>query len=192
MHASNNYAYVGVDGGSGQVEKCLSQLKLNNIDPAKGTIFNAAVTDDGVGNITFSHSASFGGAIGGGGDIHVPAMSLATLIGTSVVDLLDVDIQGAEATVFKSHTALLNAQVKRVHIGTHGSGHAIADPDWAKGNEIEAPLKAFFEQLGWKPSFFYPRTHPRCAEGDYAPTPYGPVCFADGVMSFMNPALEGA
>jgi FkbM family methyltransferase len=188
-HSSSNYEYVGVDGGSGQVDKCRSQLKLNGIDATKGVIHNAAVTSSGTGTVTFSHTGSFGGSVGGGGDIVVPAKSLTDLIGNKVVDLLDVDIQGAEADIFKNHAELLKRQVKRVHIGTHGTGHAVADANWTAGNEIEMPLKAFFESLGWNVSFFFPRTHPRCQDTDYAPTEFGPVCFADGVMSFVNPAL---
>ena len=53
-----------------------------------------------------------------------------------MVDLIDMDIQGAEADVVEASRDLLDQRVKRVHIGTHGG-------------DIEARLRAAFAGMGW-------------------------------------------
>ena len=97
-------------------------------------------------------------------------MSLGTLLRPlEIVDLVDADIQGAEADVFEAAAADIAAKVRRVHIGTHGP-------------EVEDRLRRLFDRLGWECRFDYPG-------GGESDTPWGPVVFEDGIQSWLNPAL---
>jgi FkbM family methyltransferase len=67
----------------------------------------------------------------------VPVFSLDTLMGASEqIDLLHVDIQGGEETLFINSECLLNKKVKSILIGTHS-------------RIIEGKLFEFFYKLGW-------------------------------------------
>ena len=101
----------------------------------------------------------------------VRAVSLETILRPlELVDLIDADIQGAEADVFEAAVDQLALKVRRVHIGTHGG-------------EFEERLRAHFGQLGWERRFDYP-------SGSDVKTPWGSVRFEDGVQSWVNPALR--
>lgn len=103
----------------------------------------------------------------------VRAVSLATVLRTlDRVDLMDVDIQGAEAAVFATAAEELTAKVARVHVGTHGA-------------ENEARVRSLFGALGWECRFDYPG-------GREVETPWGPVTFEDGAQSWLNPALRAS
>jgi FkbM family methyltransferase len=52
------------------------------------------------------------------------------------VDLIHCDIQGAEADVFEQAAPEVDAKVRRVHVGTHGS-------------DVEARLRRLFGSRGW-------------------------------------------
>lgn len=98
----------------------------------------------------------------------VKAVSLQSLLASlDVVDLVDMDIQGAEADVLESAGPAL-AKVRRVHVGTHGA-------------EIEERLRVLFGRLGWRKTNDYP-----C--GRTVDTPYGPIAFQDGVQTWINPS----
>jgi FkbM family methyltransferase len=98
----------------------------------------------------------------------VPTIVLNSLLEEhSYVDLLDLDIQGAELEVLSSSRELLDARVRRVHIGTHGS-------------DIEDGLRNLFGELRWDCLNDYPLA-------STCPTPWGSVAFTDGVQSWLNP-----
>jgi len=100
----------------------------------------------------------------------VRSVSLATVIaGHRQIDLLDLDIQGAEAEVLESGRGELDARVRRVHVGTHSA-------------ENEARLRALFRSLGWIELNDY-------ACGREHETPYGRIAFSDGVQTWRNPKL---
>jgi len=87
------------------------------------------------------------------------------------VDLIDLDVQGAEADVLESAPAELDHKVARLHIGTHS-------------HEIEDRLRRLFGRLGWR------------RLNDYAclaksETPYGTIEFGDGVQTWLNPRFGG-
>ena len=74
----------------------------------------------------------------------VNMISLKTLLSPyDHVDLIDMDIQGAELLVVKAATGILDQKVKRVHIETHS-------------REDEIGLRVIFEGLGWSNVFDYP------------------------------------
>jgi len=68
---------------------------------------------------------------------NVPVYSLDSLMdGAEQIDLLHVDIQGGEETLFVNNENLLNKKVKSIIIGTHS-------------RIIEGKLFEFFYKLGW-------------------------------------------
>jgi hypothetical protein len=85
------------------------------------------------------------------------------------VDLIHCDIQGAEADVFEHAEPDLDAKVRRVHVGTHGS-------------DVESRLRRLFESAGWEKINDY-------AAGTVAETPWGRMTFQDGVQTWANPGL---
>ena len=54
-----------------------------------------------------------------------------------VVDLIDLDIQGMEASIIKTGANLLASKVKRIHVATHS-------------NAIEASIRETMKSLAWK------------------------------------------
>src|SRR5262249_13225188 len=102
--------------------------------------------------------------------VHVRAVTLSSILRRlGVVDLIDLDVQGAEADVLESAADSLADKAKRVHIGTHS-------------REIEDRCRVLFRALGWE------------CRNDYglreeADTPYGRIWFSDGVQTWLNPRL---
>lgn len=86
------------------------------------------------------------------------------------VDLIDLDVQGAELRILTAAADELNSKVKRIHIGTHNT-------------VIEAGLRSFFSHMGWKclNDYFYQQ---ECS------TPYGIIKFDDGVQTWINLDLK--
>ena len=100
-------------------------------------------------------------------------ITLAEVIeGLDIVDMIDMDIQGAEAEVIEHSAELLSQRVLRLHIGTHST-------------EVEKRIRATMAPRGW------------ILEQDYTclglrDTPFGPVAFGDGVQSWRNERLRSA
>lgn len=100
----------------------------------------------------------------------VPAVTLDDVIGdVDHVDLLDVDIQGAEAEVMSQARADLDRVVKRVHVRTHSK-------------QIERSLRETFIGLGWRNVHDF-----ACLSTNK--TPWGRIKFQDGVQTWVNPRL---
>ena len=103
--------------------------------------------------------------------ILIPGSSLRTILKPlTLVDLIDLDVEGQELITLTAAVDELDEKVKRVHIGTHSV-------------EIEAGLREQFAQHGW-----------RCL-ADYSisstsETPWGAITFENGVQSWVNPRLE--
>ncbi|MBI1980661.1 MAG: hypothetical protein HYS63_03725 [Methylocystis sp.] len=109
----------------------------------------------------------------GWGVIEVGSMTLAEALAShELIDLVDMDIQGAEAEVIETSADCLNSKVKRLHIGTHGSS-------------IEDRLRRALTAQGWTCLWDYPCQ----AETE---TSYGRVRFNDGVQSWINPRLHAS
>ena len=105
----------------------------------------------------------------------VRAITFAEAVRTieGVIDLVDLDVQGAEADVLENATRDLE-RVRRVHIGTH-----------VIGDRVEERLRVLFRRLGWDCQTDYPAntTVPETWWGGQN------VWFEDGVQSWTNPAL---
>jgi FkbM family methyltransferase len=108
----------------------------------------------------------------GGRTRRVRAVDLATVFGDArlgVVDLLDLDIQSAEAAVLEPAASLLDERVRRVHIGTHPGDN-------------EERLRVLFNRLGWHCVRDFPW-------GRTSETEFGRIAFQDGVQTWVNPRL---
>ncbi|MBV9848815.1 MAG: FkbM family methyltransferase [Armatimonadetes bacterium] len=101
----------------------------------------------------------------------VKAITLSRLL-TSLdrVDLVDIDIQGAELDVVRSSVDLLTSKVRRIHIGTHN-------------HEVEAGLKDIFTSRHWVNINDFPCFQP-------SETRYGVVEFGDGVQTWINSTVR--
>jgi FkbM family methyltransferase len=98
----------------------------------------------------------------------VPCVTLTELLQPYPrVDLLDLDIQGAEVAVLRSAMESLQRRVRRVHVGTHSA-------------QIEEDLRQLFGEQGWEKLNDYP-----CQSR--VSTPYGEIAFGDGVQTWLNP-----
>ena len=179
-----NIRLVGVEAESNHFAMMRQHFIDNDIDPNAHTLIPSAVTSDGKpAYFTQGHSHEWWGQsvlpsadYGFGNWPHakverVEGISLSTILAPlERVDLIDLDIQGAEFDVLASAKDNL-PKVKHIHIGTHGP-------------EIEKDLIALFSDLGWTARYCY-----HC--GTIADTDYGPIRFLDGVQSWINPPLMG-
>jgi len=194
----DDYTLVAVEAEPQHFRWLRQHVTDNGLDPAKLDLVPAAVAGvDGTARFEVGQSSSYYGqmivevssgirarlnrvlgryndktAVSDRGSRlgHVRAVSLETLLRRfSLVDLIDADVQGAEADVFEPAARALDAKVRRVHIETHD-------------HEVEPRLRALFSGLGWQPVWDFP-----CL-GD-STTPYGPVHFEGGVQTWLNPKL---
>jgi hypothetical protein len=111
----------------------------------------------------------------------------------SLVDLIDVDVQGHEWVVFNGSISrgarltldVLDAKVLRVHIGTHDVGL----PNLSLGWREQALVETFVDR-GWRPRWLVGKSSGGCADSkDFRSTRWGPICMADGALSFTNERL---
>ena len=125
-------------------------------------------------------------------------VSLPTLLRPyTIVDLVDMDVQAAEFKVLNgsagAHDAkraldALDEKVLRVHIGTHDKWD---DRRRLKLTKKERALTRPFLERGWRASWMMGATDGLCNnERDFRPGPWGPVCMADGALSFVNERLR--
>jgi FkbM family methyltransferase len=159
----------------------LKHFADNQIDAENHLLIEAAVgAHDGVAFLTIASdpAATYGQRLlgspadarnfGYADAVAVRTHSLATLLDHfSFVDLIDIDIQGAELDVIAAAPNELTRKVKRIHIGTHSP-------------EIESGLRTLFGRAGWR------------SESDYSclgkrETVYGEIEFQDGAQTWVNP-----
>ncbi len=106
----------------------------------------------------------------GWGAIEVDLVPLADVLADiSFVDLVDMDVQGAEADVIENGMDALNQKVRRIHIGTHS-------------HEVEGRIRTVMTKENWINVWDFP------CQGE-SDTPYGRITFGDGVQSWLNPRL---
>ena len=104
--------------------------------------------------------------------VWIPCVTLTDVLAPHRrVDLIDLDLQGAEYDVLASAIDLVNERVRRLHIGTHSP-------------QIEQQLRELLSSHGWQKINDYPGQ-------TTAQTPYGPIQFGDGVQTWVNPVVGG-
>jgi Methyltransferase FkbM domain len=103
--------------------------------------------------------------------IIIKTRSLRSIIGDRHdIDLIDIDIQGAEGTVVTNSVDVLTERVKRLYIETHNA-------------EVETRIRSALAATGWDLVYDF-------AVGGVRPTPYGHVDFSDGgCQSWINRSL---
>lgn len=155
IQCNHQLYHAAVAGTRGHVEFCISQPNVNPEDiTASRKWYGQAIVN---------------GRWEGSTTIRVETVTLQEIldrITIKEVDLLDIDIQGAEFEVLNECTESLK-RVKRVHIGTHS-------------REIEMSLRHLFHLLGWSCIRDYP-----C--NSVVKTKYGKISFGDGVQTWLNP-----
>jgi FkbM family methyltransferase len=172
------HTFVAVEAEPTHFAWLVEHLADNRIDSESLQLVQAAVAEsDGTVGFHLEHNQLNGpGEWYGqyiGGPHSVAAVSLRSLLQPlATVDLIDIDIQGAELQVLSAASQELDQKVKRIHIGTHG-------------HDIEAGLHSLFARLGWQCSYSFPSTAS-------APTEWGNIVFQDGVQSWLNPSFVDA
>ena len=179
---------VGIEADPTHFRWMREHLGYNGVALADCELIQAAVTADGQKVKFYSGDADawYGQAIAHRNDtvgtagtsgrakaevIWVDGVSLQSVLARyERVDLIDLDVQGAEFDVLFAAADELNRRVRRVHIGTHGAG-------------IEEDLRFLFTVHGWTCITDY-----GC--GTTADTPYGRVAFGDGIQTWLNPRLQ--
>jgi FkbM family methyltransferase len=103
--------------------------------------------------------------------IKIKTKPLTAIIGDRpVIDLIDMDIQGAEGEVVASSVALLTERVRRLYIETHST-------------EVEREIREALAPAGWINVYDF-------SVGRDCKTPYGTVDFeGGGAQSWANPHL---
>jgi FkbM family methyltransferase len=106
----------------------------------------------------------------GWGSIDVEQVPLSEILSDyTLVDIVDMDVQGAEADVIEGSISELNRQVRRLHIGTHNA-------------DVEQRLRTTLVAAGWLCIRDWP-----CLSSQN--TEFGDITFGDGVQSWANPRL---
>jgi FkbM family methyltransferase len=165
------HTLIAVEAEPTHFEWLTQHLADNLLNPKNLRLVRAAVAvSDGIVGFHVGEPANWYGQYIGGSH-PVEAVSLKSLLGPlKSVDLVDMDIQGAELEVLEAAAQDLDEKVKRVHVGTHGA-------------EIEQGLHQVFTLLGWKCLRSFP-----C--GGTVETEWGRIRFQDGVQTWLNPAYS--
>ena len=179
---------VGVEAEPSHFSMMQQHFIDNGFNPEMHVLVEAAVTPND-GSVLFTvgsaaewwgqsivpqeHSNKFGEYLGktfpSATIVEVKSVSLNSLLAReTVVDLIDMDIQGAEADVVEASIGSLDEKVKRVFIGTHGK-------------ELEIRLRKAFTQMGWFNVYDYP------CFSDWPTVPGMQTTFVDGVQFWLNP-----
>ncbi|SRR5712692_130780 len=170
------YTCIAVEAEPTHFRWISQHIADNSLDPANFQLIEAAVAAvDGkvgfhVGETQWGGPGNcYGQSIGG--PTLVPAISLNTLLRPlGTVNLIDLDVQGAELEILEAAAVELDKKVKRVHIGTHG-------------RTVEEGLSSLFGRLGWECLRSF-----ECASS--VKTEWGTISFQDGVQSWLNPAYS--
>jgi FkbM family methyltransferase len=105
-----------------------------------------------------------------GGYIKVRQITLTDVLDEfTSVDIIHMDIQGAEADAIEESITLCTQKVRRLNIGTHD-------------HDIEARLRLILNNARWICLRDYP-----CEQINQ--TDFGPMSFVDGLQTWINPKL---
>ena len=174
---------IGVEAEPSRFEYMMMVLRDNEVDPDDHDLLEAAVAD--------ADGEVFLAGIDTSRDVYahqiirpdevlefqrlpeyvirsVPAYSLQTVCATHrYIDLVDIDVQGAEYDILAGSFEAVSWKIGVVHIGTHS-------------REVEKSLHKLFKTMGWLSAFSYP-SH------STVPTGFGTVTFHDGVQTWVSP-----
>lgn len=166
-----SYRLVAVEAEPTHFEWMVQNLRDNGVVMENCRLLRAAVTgkDGTVGFHVGDAADSYGQSIGGASE--VVAVSLATLLEPLVlVDLIDMDVQGAELEILAAAVSPLQMKVRRVHVETHSK-------------QLHREIRDLFERMGW-------RCHALFEGNTGDTTPWGRINFQGGVQSWLNPRLH--
>jgi FkbM family methyltransferase len=186
LHPDGAVCLIGVEAEPIHFRWLAEHLEENGIDLAAADLIEAAVAD-APGRVIFDVGDPLGcwGQSSHGratwrtrfqrqsGQRAVRAITLAQTFRSApgLIDLVDLDVQGAEAAVLTAGAGELD-RVRRVHINTHSA-------------EAEGQLRSLFTSLGWDCRTDY-------SSGSVASTTWWGgmnVSFQDGAQSWLNPRL---
>ena len=165
------YTLIAVEAEPTHFEWMIQNLQDNGVKPEDCCLIHAAVAakDGKIGFQVGDAASYYGQSIGGSTEVN--AISLPNLLQSlELVDLIDMDVQGAELEVIEVATEVLNEKVKRIHIETHS-------------DQLHWGILTLFRGLGWKPHFLY-------AGNTADNTPWGRINFNGGTQSWLNPRLH--
>lgn len=164
------YILIAAEAEPTHFEWLKENLQDNGAKLTDCRLIQAAVTakDGRIGFCVGDPAGSYGQAIGG--TTEVEAVSLSTLLRPlDRVDLIDMDVQGAELDILSAATEPLSEKVKRIHVETHSE-------------QLHTSILRLFRGLGWKPHFLY-------MFNTADKTPWGRINFQGGIQSWLNPRL---
>ncbi len=175
---------IGVEAESNHYKMMYQHFIDNGLNPNEHMLIQAAVNDvEEPVYFTEGHSKEWWGqAIIPTKDTNfgnwpkaivteIPGHTISKILEkVKYVDLMDIDIQGAEAKAIRSSTSALDSKVRRIHIGTHS-------------HEIENELYEVFSKLDWICCNNFP-----CLST--VETNFGPITFNDGVQTWINPHVH--
>ena len=171
---SNEYTLAGVEAEPSHFQMMVQHIEDNGLKRENFRLVRAAVARaDGsvgfeVGDTPCGNPATYYGHRIGGGQM-VDAVSLASLLEPfDAVDLIDLDVQGAEFDVLDAAAGSMDQKAKKIHGGTHSRA-------------VESGLRSLFRRLGWRCLRDFP-----C--NSLVQTEWGSVSFQDGVETWLNPA----
>jgi len=177
------FTLVGIEAEPTHFAWMAEHFRNNGVDPEQHRLIHAAIgADSQIAELLVNDDPSSwygqtlrtthdGRYASGYRSISVPSISLNTLLSEyDQVDLLDMDIQGAEEQAVQDGIDAVTAKVGRVFIGTHAP-------------HIDTLLNELFASRGWRCVHRYP-----CLTTSM--TEFGEVEFQDGVQHWVNPALN--
>lgn len=175
---------IGIDGDPNHIANAAETLALNGFGPETFRLHHGVAAPK-QGKALFPNVAA--GTAGWGGEaIFYPSpqdlvsaqsdpnvqvlecLTLPDMAGDAPIDLLHIDIQGAEADYVTGSYEAISKQVKRVLIGTHSRA-------------IEGHLSTFFLERNWRLEMDRPAITP--------PNRGRPEIAIDGVQMWSNPSL---
>lgn len=177
---------IGIEGDANHLINARDVLEMNGFAEAEFQLHHG-VAGPRLGKAIFPNPEQ-GTAAWGGAAIFYPddemlaraeadlgvqvldCLTLETLSADRVIDLLHIDIQGAETDFVRGNMASLDRLVRRVLIGTHS-------------RIIEGELMEHFLTAGWRMEMDRPVIAPLRAGR--------PVTGIDGVQLWVNPNLNG-
>jgi len=178
------YYLIGVEAEPEHFQMMRNHFHNNGLNPDEHICIKAAVTDnDDTALFAVGHAKEWWGqAIMKKSSIiqseyknahveKIKAISFNTILNPlSYVNLIDIDVQGAEFKALAASADQLDSKVKRVHIGTHS-------------RKIEKNLRKLFKSLGWTNVYDF-----ECQRENA--TPFGKIKFGDGVQCWINEKLK--